>query len=71
MDEDFRKAALGYHRLPRPGKLRIEPTRRMASQRDLTLAGSPDAAFDATARGNLNVSARAARQARTPPPEPV
>ena len=35
MDEDFRKAALDYHRLPRPGKLAIEPTKRMATQRDL------------------------------------
>src|SRR5579875_1233004 len=25
MDDDFRKAALDYHRLPRPGKLAIEP----------------------------------------------
>ena len=41
MDEDFRKAALDYHRLPRPGKLAIEPTKRMATQRDLSLAYSP------------------------------
>jgi malate dehydrogenase (oxaloacetate-decarboxylating)(NADP+) len=66
MDEDFRKAALDYHRLPRPGKLAIEPTKRMATQRDLALAYSPgvaaaceeivadpNAAFDYTARGNL------------------
>ncbi|MDE2334206.1 MAG: NADP-dependent malic enzyme [Rhodospirillales bacterium] len=66
MDEDIRKAALDYHRLPRPGKLAIEATKRMASQRDLALAYSPgvaapclaiaqdpDAAFDYTARGNL------------------
>jgi malate dehydrogenase (oxaloacetate-decarboxylating)(NADP+) len=66
MDEDFRKAALDYHRLPRPGKLAIEPTKRMATQRDLGLAYSPcvaaaceeivanaDAAYDYTARGNL------------------
>ena len=66
MDEDFRKAALDYHRLPRPGKLSIEPTKRMANQRDLALAYSPgvaaaceeiardpDAAWDYTARGNL------------------
>ncbi len=66
MDEDFRKAALDYHRLPRPGKLAIEPTKRMATQRDLSLAYSPgvaaaceaiaanpDAAWDYTARGNL------------------
>jgi len=66
MDEDFRKAALDYHRLPRPGKLAIEATKRMATQRDLALAYSPgvaaaceaiaadpDAARDLTARGNL------------------
>jgi malate dehydrogenase (oxaloacetate-decarboxylating)(NADP+) len=66
MDDDFRKAALDYHRLPRPGKLAIEPTKRMATQRDLALAYSPgvaaaceaikaepNAAFDYTVRGNL------------------
>ena len=66
MDEDFRKAALDYHRLPRPGKLAIEATKRMATQRDLALAYSPgvaapclaiaenpDLARDYTARGNL------------------
>jgi malate dehydrogenase (oxaloacetate-decarboxylating)(NADP+) len=66
MDDDFRKAALDYHRLPRPGKLAIEPTKRMATQRDLALAYSPgvaaaceeiakdpDRAWDYTARGNL------------------
>jgi malic enzyme len=44
MDEDFRKAALDYHRLPRPGKLAIEATKRMATQRDLALAYSPGVA---------------------------
>ncbi|MCO6416221.1 NADP-dependent malic enzyme [Siccirubricoccus sp. KC 17139] len=66
MDEDFRRAALDYHRFPRPGKLAIEPTKRMATQRDLALAYSPgvaaaceeiaanpDAAWDYTARGNV------------------
>ncbi len=66
MDDDFRRAALDYHRLPRPGKLAIEPTKRMANQRDLALAYSPGvaAACEAivddpdnarlyTARGNL------------------
>ncbi|MBY0330228.1 MAG: NADP-dependent malic enzyme [Acetobacteraceae bacterium] len=66
MDEDFRRAALDYHRLPRPGKLSVEPTKRMATQRDLALAYSPgvaaaceeiaanpDAAWDYTTRGNL------------------
>ncbi|MGI4977847.1 MAG: NADP-dependent malic enzyme, partial [Janthinobacterium lividum] len=66
MDEDFRKAALDYHRLPRPGKLTVEPTKRMATQRDLALAYSPGVAAacleirddvskarEYTARGNL------------------
>ncbi|MDR3511687.1 MAG: NADP-dependent malic enzyme [Caulobacteraceae bacterium] len=66
MDEDFRKAALDYHRLPRPGKLSVEPTKRMATQRDLALAYSPGvaaacdaivadpgAARELTARANL------------------
>jgi malate dehydrogenase (oxaloacetate-decarboxylating)(NADP+) len=66
MDEDFRRAALDYHRLPTPGKLSVEPTKRMATQRDLSLAYSPgvaaacleikanpDLARDYTARGNL------------------
>ena len=44
MDEDFRKAALDYHRLPRPGKLAIEAKKRMATQRDLALAYSPGVA---------------------------
>ena len=44
MDDDFRKAALEYHRWPRPGKLQIEPTKRMATQRDLALAYSPGVA---------------------------
>jgi malate dehydrogenase (oxaloacetate-decarboxylating)(NADP+) len=44
MDDDFRKAALDYHRLPRPGKLSVEATKRMSSQRDLALAYSPGVA---------------------------
>ena len=66
MDEDFRRAALSYHQSPRPGKLSVEPTKPMATQRDLALAYSPgvaaaceeivadpDRARDLTARGNL------------------
>ena len=66
MDEDFRRAALDYHRFPQPGKLTVEPTKRMATQRDLALAYSPgvaapceaiaadpDTARDYTGRGNL------------------
>ena len=66
MDDDFRKAALAYHRSPRPGKLSVEATKRMANQRDLALAYSPGVAAaceaivedpaqarELTARGNL------------------
>ncbi|WP_150291818.1 NADP-dependent malic enzyme [Sphingobium estronivorans] len=66
MDENTRRAALDYHRYPQPGKLRIEPTKRMVNQRDLALAYSPgvaapcvdiaenpEKAMDYTARGNL------------------
>ena len=66
MEEDFRQAALDYHRLPRPGKLTIEATKPLATQRDLALAYSPgvaaaceeiaadaEAAWLYTARGNL------------------
>ena len=66
MDDNTRRAALDYHRYPQPGKLRIEPTKRMVNQRDLALAYSPgvaapcveiaedpDKAMDYTARGNL------------------
>jgi malate dehydrogenase (oxaloacetate-decarboxylating)(NADP+) len=66
MDENLRRAALDYHLYPRPGKLAIEPTKRMVNQRDLALAYSPGVAapcmeiaadpskaLDYTARGNL------------------
>ena len=66
MDDDFRKNALAYHRLPRPGKLSVEATKRMANQRDLalayspgvaapceTIAADPSLAREYTARGNL------------------
>ncbi|MCJ2188197.1 NADP-dependent malic enzyme [Novosphingobium beihaiensis] len=66
MDDTLRRAALDYHRLPTPGKVTIEPTKRMINQRDLALAYSPGVAapceeiaadpgkaMDYTARGNL------------------
>jgi Malic enzyme len=66
MDETLRKAALDYHRHPRPGKLTITPTKRMETSRDLSLAYSPgvaaaclaikddpDTAYDYTIKGNL------------------
>ncbi len=66
MAEDLRQAALEYHRSPKPGKLGIHATKRMATQRDLSLAYSPGVAaaceeieknaacaWDYTARANL------------------
>ncbi|MBN8551435.1 MAG: NADP-dependent malic enzyme [Caulobacterales bacterium] len=58
--------ALDFHRLPRPGKLAVQPTKPMATQRDLSLAYSPgvavpvlaiakdeDLAYDYTSKGNM------------------
>ncbi len=66
MDDSFRKAALDYHRLPKPGKIAVTPTKGLVTQRDLALAYSPGVAAaceeivaeparasDYTARGNL------------------
>jgi malate dehydrogenase (oxaloacetate-decarboxylating)(NADP+) len=44
MKESLEDEALDYHRLPRPGKLEITPTKRMVNQRDLSLAYSPGVA---------------------------
>ncbi len=65
-DEQLRKAALEYHRLPVPGKISVTPTKGLVNQRDLALAYTPGVAMvceeiaarpaDAslyTARGNL------------------
>ena len=44
MDEELRKSALEYHRLPRPGKIAILATKQLTNQRDLALAYSPGVA---------------------------
>ena len=44
MTDRLRDSALEYHRLPRPGKLAITPTKPLANQRDLALAYSPGVA---------------------------
>ncbi|MEX2239071.1 MAG: NADP-dependent malic enzyme [Burkholderiales bacterium] len=44
MDEQLKLHALEYHRLPRPGKISILPTKQLTSQRDLGLAYSPGVA---------------------------
>ena len=66
MDEQLRKAALEYHRLPKPGKISVTPTKGLINQRDLGLAYTPGVAMaceeivrdpaearNLTARGNL------------------
>jgi malate dehydrogenase (oxaloacetate-decarboxylating)(NADP+) len=42
--DDLSRAALAYHRLPKPGKLEIQATKPLANQRDLALAYSPGVA---------------------------
>jgi malate dehydrogenase (oxaloacetate-decarboxylating)(NADP+) len=44
MPGTLREAALDYHRLPTPGKISVQPTKAMATQRDLALAYSPGVA---------------------------
>jgi malate dehydrogenase (oxaloacetate-decarboxylating)(NADP+) len=66
MDEQLRKAAHEYHRLPTPGKIAVTATKGLGTQRDLALAytpgvasvcesiaAEPAAAAHFTARGNL------------------
>ncbi|MEJ1097265.1 MULTISPECIES: NADP-dependent malic enzyme [unclassified Pseudoxanthomonas] len=65
-NEDLKQAALEYHRVSPPGKIKIAPTKPMLTQRDLALAYSPGVAYaceaivedpnqasEMTARGNL------------------
>src|SRR3954465_10269797 len=66
ISDDLRADALVYHRMPKPGKLEIQPTKPLGNQRDLALAYSPGVAAaceaivadpaqaaELTARGNL------------------
>jgi len=65
-DDSLSRSSLEYHRLPRPGKISILPTKQLETQRDLALAYSPGVAAacneivrdpseagNLTARGNL------------------
>ena len=45
MADDIKQQALDYHRIPRPGKLQITPSKLLNSQHDLALAYSPGVAF--------------------------
>lgn len=66
MDRTLYESALEYHRSPKPGKFTIQPTKPLATQRDLSLAYSPGVAAaceeihrdpslvsELTGRGNL------------------
>src|SRR5215213_4826306 len=65
-DDALTRAALEYHRFPIPGKITVQPTKDMTTQRDLALAYSPGVAAaclairddarqasEFTSRGNL------------------
>ncbi|GAL62897.1 NADP-dependent malic enzyme [Algibacter lectus] len=65
-EESKRREALIYHAKPTPGKIAVVPTKKYATQRDLSLAYSPgvaapcleiekdkEAAYKYTAKGNL------------------
>jgi len=65
-EKAFRESALNYHLNPTPGKIAIQATKDMATQRDLALAYSPGVAapceeiakdplksYDYTSRGNI------------------
>ncbi len=45
MEDEIKKAALDYHRLPIPGKISLTPTKPLVNQRDLSLAYSPGVAY--------------------------
>jgi malate dehydrogenase (oxaloacetate-decarboxylating)(NADP+) len=66
MKEDLKQAALDYHALPVPGKLRVVPTKPCTTQQELALAYTPgvaepvraiqrdpEAAYRYTNKGNL------------------
>src|SRR6266513_3690469 len=44
ISDDLRASALVYHRMPKPGKLEIQPTKPLGNQHDLALAYSPGVA---------------------------
>jgi malate dehydrogenase (oxaloacetate-decarboxylating)(NADP+) len=44
LSDDLRGSALFYHRMPRPGKLEIQPTKPLGNQHDLALAYTPGVA---------------------------
>lgn len=63
MDENLREAALLYHRQGKPGKISVEPTKKLGNQRDLALAYSPGvaAACEEIVQDSTNASLYTAR----------
>ncbi|HLF31061.1 MAG TPA: NADP-dependent malic enzyme [Xanthomonadales bacterium] len=66
MSDNQKESALNYHRYPKPGKIKISPTKPLTTQQELSLAYSPGVAAaselihadpravsEVTARGNL------------------
>jgi malate dehydrogenase (oxaloacetate-decarboxylating)(NADP+) len=66
MSDDLKESALHYHRYPKPGKIRMAPTKALTTRQDLSLAYSPgvaaaselihenpEAVREVTVRGNL------------------
>jgi malate dehydrogenase (oxaloacetate-decarboxylating)(NADP+) len=45
VEEELKRAALDYHRLPTPGKIALASTKPLGNQRDLSLAYSPGVAY--------------------------
>jgi malate dehydrogenase (oxaloacetate-decarboxylating)(NADP+) len=64
ISDDLKSGALIYHRLPRPGKVEIQPTKPLGNQHDLALAYTPGvaAACEAIAADPVQAGELTARQ---------
>jgi malate dehydrogenase (oxaloacetate-decarboxylating)(NADP+) len=64
ISDDLKSGALDYHRLPRPGKVEIQPTKPLGNQHDLALAYTPGvaAACEAIAADPVQAGELTARQ---------
>src|SRR6187200_1082452 len=59
MEEQLRRDAMEYHRVPTSGKISVTPTKSLMNQRDLALAYSPGVAYACLAiRDDPNEAAR-------------
>jgi malate dehydrogenase (oxaloacetate-decarboxylating)(NADP+) len=63
LSDDLRSGALVYHRMPKPGKVEIQPTKPLGNQRDLALAYTPGvaAACEAIAANPVDAAELTAR----------